>query len=282
MKKSLFALLIFLILTGLLPGLISGQEKSTIYFKTIAEEFGPGSEFAVTVFLDSQQAVNVLDLEINYSNLEFLGFNNANSIIDIWRNNPQVLTSGVIQIQGGLSKPFSGKAGEVIKLNFRALKSGLAELSFSKAVLYLADGLGTEIQPNSLPLVININPQASLVTLNQPEDKTPPVVQAEITKNPLEDFDLIVFSSRDNESGIKQVYFRSRQWLFWNDWRIVNNPVRLPASAWTAQLKAVDNQDNAAVQTFYVKKEIAKKLFYLLLFVILIGTGYYVIRKIML
>jgi hypothetical protein len=270
--KRLF-LYIFLLSVLFSPAL--GQEKPTVYFEANDKTLAPGSEISVDVFLTSAAAINVIDLEINYSNLEFLNFNDANSIIDIWQNKPKTSTSGVIQLEGGLTQPFTGQAGEIIKLNLRLPHPGLAQLSFNKADVYLANGLGTKVQSQTSPLSISVISGAPLKTLNQPKDTTPPTLNVEVAENPIEKSNLVIFDTRDRESGIKANYFREVSWFFWSDWQTVNSPLQLPTNAWAFQIKTLDNQNNAATQTVYVKEEIIRKIIYLVVLIAAVLAVFY-------
>ncbi len=233
-----------------------------LYFKSDADIFAPGSEFSVAVLADSKNLINAFDIEIEYpvSILEFISFNNANSIIEFWVKNPQTDEAGIVKFQGGTSKGFSGDSGELVKLNFRAKKENSANMAFKKADAYLADGLGTLSQTTVKNLNLEVSANAALLALVDINDKKPPVIlNAEIAENPAANSRLVIFNAVDKESGLKTVFMRSRKWLFWDKWLSVSNPALLNPGVWTAQLKAVDNGDNSTTETIYIWPELGKK-----------------------
>jgi hypothetical protein len=119
---------------------------TTLYFKTLTPAVAPGSVINVDVLIDSSSPVNALSLSMNYpsSMLESVGFDNSNSIINIWQEKPQSAAVGTITFSGGMFKGFSGIGGHLITLQFKVLKAGSAALSFGATKVYLADGSGTE------------------------------------------------------------------------------------------------------------------------------------------
>ena len=76
---------------------------------------------------------------------------------------------------------------------------------------------------------------------------------------------LAVFNATDKESGIKATYIRWRNWFFWSDWKLAQNPAPFPKQAWIIQIKAVDNKENTTLQTVYLKENIIIKILYAIL-----------------
>jgi|SRR3989344_4250801 len=278
MKRN-FKLIVFVVVTIMvlpLDNIYAASGSPEIYFKTTSESFAPGSEFTVGVFINSEKPVNAFRLEIGFSpqTLEFLNYNTNFSIIEFWRQDPEILSDGIIKIEGGLAKTFSGRAGEIIKLNFKAKTEGSAQWSFRQAEIYYADGFGTLAEVKSTPLIFPILKESVLVSL--PDDKISPVIlNLEIAKSPVDDSRLAVFNAVDKESGLKTTYLRFRKWLFWSDWEKATNPVRLTAGIWSFQLKAVDNEGNASLRTVYLNDEIFQKVLYLILIFVAVIIFYY-------
>lgn len=241
------------------------ETNPQVYFQAAATEVPPNGEFNIRVLVNASQPINALDLSIRYSSetLELVSLNTSKSIIDFWSSGSQRPPSGnVINLQGGSIEPFSGNAGEILTLKFRAKGVGQANITFTKTDLYYADGKGTRAQTESGgALNISIVEGAKLEPLTSEEgggeDKTPPIIEtAKVASNPIDKSRLAVFYTRDNESGIKNIEIRFRQWFFWSDWQIATNPVRLPSTAWAFQVKAVDNAGNTAEKIVYVPQAI--------------------------
>lgn len=281
---GLTGLIVLMSFIGLMGGFAYAQSSPAVYFRADVLYFAPGSEFTAIIFVDSDEPVNVFSFEVDYNsqNIEFISFSDSSSIIDFWRGNPQMLKDGVLRIEGGTSKPFVGKAGEIIKLNFRAKEEGQTRISFRVANFYYADGLGTLAEAGSSFIDFAISSEAPLTTLGTlvEEDKTPPVIlDARVAKSPIDNSLLAVFSVTDKESGLEKVLLRSRNWFTWGEWQDVSNPVRLAAGVWSFQLKAVDNRGNFTAETVYIGAELLKKLLYIILPVVILGGAYYIISS---
>ncbi len=244
-----------------------------IYFQTPKENYNLGDEITVAIFINSVEPVNALQVELGFSanTLDFESFNTNDSIVELWRASPILLGGGIARLEGGIPKSFSGKNGEVAKLIFKAKEGGAAELFFRTANIYAADGLGTLLETQVLPLHIAVFDTASQ-NLNL-EDKTPPnIVDLEVTKTPIEGQKIVVFKAEDKESGLKMALIRTRSWLTWSKWQIAFNPVGLTAGVWSFQFEAVDNQGNSAFRTVYVPEAITRKAIYgILLFGLFYG-----------
>ena len=248
-------------------------DKPEVYFNLANNNVAPNSEFIVDVLVKSPKPINAIGLEISYpvKSLELLQVNNNQSIIDIWRGNPLVSANGIIKIEGGLSKPFFGSGGNVISFRFKAKDIAIASLVFEDVAMYYADGLGTRAQTIHPPANITISFDAPQIALNPKEDLVlPEILNIEIIKDPLTQTTLAVFSVVDKDSGIKAVYLRWRNWFFWSDWELVQNPAPLPKQSWAIQIKAVDVKDNTISQTVYLKENIITKGFYMVLLLIAI------------
>ncbi|MEK7086677.1 MAG: cohesin domain-containing protein [Patescibacteria group bacterium] len=251
-------------------GLKAAEKNPQVYFQTAASSFDVDEKIVIGVFVNSKTPVNAFRIEIGYppSILDFSGYNAGNSIIEFWHGDPAASEGGVIKLEGGAQNPFSGEAGEIIKLNFKAKRKGLAEMSFRTVNIYYADGLGTLAETEALPLKVS----ATLENLQRETDKIPPrILDLEIAKSPADNSKMVVFRAVDKETGLKATYLRARKWFSWGVWQQATNPVRLTAGVWTFQLRAVDNEGNTAAQTFYVKQAIVEKIFYLIL---VFGTVY--------
>jgi len=158
--KKLFYLFILLSMLLMSEGVVSAA-TAQIYLTGPTGALAPGSILTAGVYLDTDTAINALDLEVSFpkARLESLDFDNTNSIVDIWQNSPRILPNGNISLSGGLLRSWSGKKGLIMKLQFKVLGAGSVKLSFEKSNLYLADGQGTllNIQPSSLTFQIKEN-----------------------------------------------------------------------------------------------------------------------------
>src|SRR3989344_5565667 len=149
MKKLISATLLTALFTSI--SVLAAGEK--IYFTGPGNAVAPGSQVSISVQLDTDISINALDLEVGYpkDTLEFLDFNNENSIIDIWQTKPAILPNGNIGFSGGIIKSFSGTKGLIGKL------------SLPKSDIYLADGQGTKMSAPTLNLIFSIKDNGQIV-----------------------------------------------------------------------------------------------------------------------
>lgn len=216
-----------------------------------------GNTFSVRVLLDADQALNAYSVTLRYSTdfLEPAGFNNGHSIIDVWRGDP-VIASGEIKLSGGSLVPFKGFGGELITLNFKALKEGAAGIALGDSRVYLSDGKGTKVLPESGILQIMISGSlAALMPTNAPIDTTPPQIKiSSLTQDPFNQKQkFLTFLVSDSDSGVKKTEVRTISYLWWSAWTPVQNPAALSASVWAAEFRATDNSGNAAESVLYDK-----------------------------
>lgn len=241
---------------------LHAQTAPHLYFRAQATSLSPGSEFEVAVLIESAVPVNAIDVAITYpvDVLQFLGVDDRLSLVDIWEEMPRAGMSGAIVLRGGMFTPFSGTAGELLRLHFGARAEGAAKLSFRTAEVLLADGKGTKLVAQTTPLTIALRADAPLITLSYPADNTPPLLEVKLTRDPVAHMDLITFVSRDPESGIQATSLRAKTWFSWSNWNEVMNPVAAPSGAWEVQIRTVNNAGETAVQTFYPASGIALHL----------------------
>jgi len=243
----------------------------TIYLETNTDQVGEQSELSVSVLVDTSTSINAADLQILYpaDKLEFLGFNNAKSIISFWQNSPSLLTKGHIQLTGGILQQFKGEKGLIVNLTFKALKVGDSVINFERSNLYLADGKGTKISANYLPVALKIissnsevkNETSVLPVTTNMKDVTPPVIFLQFSKKTDTSPALVVFDAKDQESGIKSTEIRFKKWFKWSNWQLAENPILYPAGVWDIELKAINNSGLESVKNISIDSEVVKKIF---------------------
>lgn len=270
------------------PCAASGTE---LYFKTTASAFAPGSDLVVGVFVNADEPVNAFDIEIGYSpaTLEFVTFDASDSVIGVWKGTPEVLSDGIIRIQGGLTRPFEGRAGELIKFTFRVRPEvrlsetqapGTLQWSFRRANVYAADGKGTAVVPAAAPLVLPIVPSLTPVHTVRTTDMVPPVFSVlRIAESPVDDAHFAIWDARDEDSGVVSSRIRTKQWLVWGEWETAVNPVRLPRGTWVVDIRVTDGQGNSADAHAYLWPTFAWKFAVLVLCVALLVVVVLVARR---
>lgn len=243
-KFFLFSIFYFLLSSA------SAEAAAGLYFKGPDGVVSVGDEFSVEILIDSDQSLNAYSMTVKYpaGSLQVLGFNSANSIIDVRRNEPQVLEGGSIKFTGASLKPFSGRGGIISVVNFKAFQSGNVNLNFSEAKVYLADGRGTKVVPSFNASDIGIvEAKGGVPRKIEFNDTQPPsIIFLNLTKDPITPGrKLLNFLVKDDVSGVREVLYREKRWFWWSEFQKAQNPTVLPLNVWSVEIKVIDNAGNA-------------------------------------
>lgn len=262
--KKLFYLLAIQVAALFLFPPLAGAAGQVLYFDASARSVGVGEELAIGIFIDTDQPVNAYAVNFVFSSaaLEVVGLDNSRSIIDVWPGEPLVHESGTVSFKGGSLHPFSGERGELLTIRFRALKAGPADFQFGDSALYLANGKGTKIIPQIKNLSFTVvaprevsgeaRPQSAELASASLDANSPEILFIGLIQDPINsEQKFLSFQASDRDSGIKDVFYQSRSWIFWSDAQNAQNPVALPAGVWSARITVHDNAGNAADKTVY-------------------------------
>lgn len=129
-------------------GLVESSQAAKFYLTSGQSSFGVGDEFNVNVRIDTTgESINAAEARIFFPNnvLELLNTDDSDSIFNFWLEGPTIGDGEVLFI-GGTPKGVAGGALQVLKLNFKAIGVGTAELIVSSdAVVTASDGKGTNV-----------------------------------------------------------------------------------------------------------------------------------------
>ncbi|MEK7180763.1 MAG: cohesin domain-containing protein [Patescibacteria group bacterium] len=275
MSKKFLALICFLFVSISVP-LVAAEAATGLYFKGPIDGVSVGDEFSVEILIDSDQPLNAYSFVLKYptDNLQVIGFNSANSIIDVQREEPQVFEGGSIKFAGASLKPFSGRGGIISIINFKALRSGNETLNFSEPKVYLADGKGTKVVPGFKSIDIKIGEAVGTIPhkIEFNDIKPPEIVILNLTKDPITSGrKLLSFLIKDDVSGVKEILYREMRWFWWGEFQKAQNPSALPLRTWAVEIKAIDNAGNVTQRTIYDWGALVKSYF-LLWFVIVLAA----------
>lgn len=255
---------------------VYAQSDPRVYFSIPAQDYPPGSRFTVTVFADTDVPVNAVSLEIGYTanTLAFVSSDAGESWVSFWRNFPPSPKNGVLRLEGGMTQPFVGQKGEIIKLTFLATKEGPSQISFRKATFFAADGKGTAVLPTVEPLNVTISKMAEPPREGQTMGEImagiydtikPELADFALLENPEDRSLLLVFRPQDRESGIYNVTMRQRKWFLWEEEKQAVSPIIVEKGVWNIRVRAQDNAGNVTVKTIILWGEAAKKAIVLLI-----------------
>lgn len=179
MRRSLH-LLIIIISFIMSPILAHASDLYLILDKSQAPENGT---FTGTVYVSVDGApINNAEATVHFPTdlLSVDSISNAGSIFNIWVEQPTFSnTAGTIQFNGGLPTPgYSGQAGAALRINFRAKKTGVANLTFGTSAIRANDGSGTNVLSQTRGANITISPALPVI----PE---PTIIPAGLPKAPV-------------------------------------------------------------------------------------------------
>ncbi|MDZ4231868.1 MAG: cohesin domain-containing protein, partial [Candidatus Pacearchaeota archaeon] len=140
-------LLVFLVV--FLPGVAAAQEAS-LYFSPSSGTFTAGTTFPVAVRVNtSGSAINAAQGILVFDPKKFtvVSTSKTNSIFALWTQEPTFSNSaGTLEFGGGVPSPgFSGAAGTIFTITFRARTAGDGTVTFSSGSILANDGRGTNI-----------------------------------------------------------------------------------------------------------------------------------------
>lgn len=125
-------------------------EAATLSLSPSSNSYKIGQSFAVSVFVSSaEQAMNAAQGAIFFpaDKLSVASVSKSGSIVSLWTQEPSFSNSaGTVGFEGIVLNPgFTGSAGKIISINFKAEAIGDAVVSFSSGSVLANDGKGTNI-----------------------------------------------------------------------------------------------------------------------------------------
>jgi hypothetical protein len=148
--KQFFSHLLKYVLLGVLWCMtVSLAEAATLSLTPGTGVYQSNTTFSARVVVNTQgQAINAADatLSFNPSQLAVVSVNRVGSIFNLWVTEPTYSNSaGTITFSGGLPSGYTGSAGTVMNVTFRAVGSGSARVNFSSGSVLANDGRGTNV-----------------------------------------------------------------------------------------------------------------------------------------
>ncbi len=136
-------------LAFILLGSVSFAEAASLYLSPATGVYQSNATFSVRVMVNTKgQPINAAEASISYNprELSVVSANRSGSIFNLWVVEPTFSNSaGTINFSGGLPSGYTGSAGNVMTITFRAMGSGPAKVNFSKGSVLANDGKGTNV-----------------------------------------------------------------------------------------------------------------------------------------
>ncbi len=151
-KNLLVHMIKFVLLSfAFLVYILSAQSAHAATLKLSPETgvYTVGNTFTVRVVVNTQnKTINAADgqLTFNPRELSVVSATRASSIFSLWTEEPSFSNSaGTVSFGGGSPAGYSGAAGSVISVTFKALAAGTPKITFKSGSILAADGMGTNI-----------------------------------------------------------------------------------------------------------------------------------------
>lgn len=142
-KQIIFLAAVFFFLAA------SSAQAASLYFSPSSGSYVVGSAFSVALKANSGgEAINAAEgtLIFNPAELAVVSISKNSSIFNLWTTEPTFSNSdGNVVFGGGTPKNFTGTAGTIITVTFKAKTSALAQMNFSSGSILAADGKGTNV-----------------------------------------------------------------------------------------------------------------------------------------
>jgi len=149
--KKVFPILIAVV--SLFTIASSAQAKASLYLSPSSGTYTVGNSFLIQLMVNSgDQAINATDgtLIFDPNKLEVVSISKTGSVLSLWVQDPTFSNvNGLINFAGGKPSPgYSGAAGSIIYINFKAKTAGTVNVTFASGSVLADDGKGTNVLAN--------------------------------------------------------------------------------------------------------------------------------------
>ncbi|MDD5071463.1 MAG: cohesin domain-containing protein [Patescibacteria group bacterium] len=131
-------------------GVGRAAQAASFYLSPASGSYETGKSFSVNINVSSpDQAMNAVSGAISFpaGNLEVSSISKSGSIVSLWVQEPSFSNNaGTINFEAIVLNPgYTGSAGRIITINFKAKDAGIASVIFSSGAILANDGQGTNI-----------------------------------------------------------------------------------------------------------------------------------------
>lgn len=225
-EKKIFA--VIFLLFGLFGGPVISVYAADFGLSASKNTYEVGETIPVKIYVSSpRQVANAVSGVVSFPNdkLQVSSLSKTSSVVNMWVQEPAYFNDdGQVNFEGVILNPgYTGSAGVVLTINFKARQTGTVKLNFSNGSILANDGVGTNIlgKLGQLSLTIipaSTKPELAPLTLVPPRaptkvsptatttseiDNTPPeqlvIIQVESSNPKRARFS---FSASDSSSGI--------------------------------------------------------------------------------
>lgn len=205
MQKSKLNLFFTIILGCLLVGPLFSVNAATLYFRPISGNVSVGDIIQTDVLIDTKGvSINASEATVAFpvDLLDIVSISKTGSIFTMWVQEPSFSNlNGTVSYSGGLPTPgFTGSAGKVISVVFRAKKTGSSSLYFSSASVLANDGMGTELIEGTGKAIFTAS-QAAITPPQNQTQKSSVAIQENSESGNVPNMPIILSSTHPNQDS---------------------------------------------------------------------------------
>ena len=154
-----FAFSVLLLIFGIFIPFFS--YAATLYVSIGRSTVSAGDSFTAAILVSSSdQAMNAASGVISFPSdkLAATAVSKLNSILTLWVQDPSYSNqNGTVNFSGVVPNPgWAGLRGQIMTIQFRALKAGAASIEFSSSAVLANDGNGTNILTAAAPSTVTV------------------------------------------------------------------------------------------------------------------------------
>ncbi len=140
----------YLVLSILIAFFISNRAMAaTLTVVSDTQSVNIGDQFSVNIKVDTEgKSVNAAQSTVKFSKdiLEVVNADKTGSVFNFWLDDPFVSNpSGTVSFTAGSTNGFSGKSLQVLKITFKVVGNGTADISLTSSAVTNSDGTGANI-----------------------------------------------------------------------------------------------------------------------------------------
>lgn len=188
-KTKFILLILFMTFFGFYSSNKAEAASASLYLTPSSGTYVVNSSFTVTVKVNSDGVpINAAEGTVVYDKdrLDVVSISKAGSIFNLWTADP-VDTGSSITFGGGIPRPgYTGSAGTLFSITFKAVKTDGAQISFSAGAVLANDGKGTNILASMgsgrYTISPKVTPPAENTNTTKPAETKPEIQETERIK----------------------------------------------------------------------------------------------------
>ncbi len=144
--RFLFIFLLITLLATTAPTI--AETAANLYLTTDKTSFVIGDTFDADIRISADSGINAAQATLQFPKgiVNITGVDKSNSVFSFWLADPTYSNdTGKLTFIGGATSGFSGKSLDVLRVKFRVVGAGSADITFTDGAITASDGSGTNV-----------------------------------------------------------------------------------------------------------------------------------------